>query len=155
MPRQNPHWLDNELQFARLIAESEGLGLLHADAKLPNLLTTLAVRRDVVVADAQDKRLLLRLPDALGHGISDSGAGGERYPLDLLHSLELRNDLDGMLIDFTNLLGKRLKNLVCDLRILRVETEYGLAAIGVESLFESHRFLLQKRKKPRHCAGAD
>lgn len=32
MPRQNPHWLDNELQFARLIAESEGLGLFTPDA---------------------------------------------------------------------------------------------------------------------------
>ncbi len=32
MPQQNPHWLDNELQFARLIAEAEGLGLFTPDA---------------------------------------------------------------------------------------------------------------------------
>lgn len=27
MPTQNPQWLDNEVQFARLIVEAEGLGL--------------------------------------------------------------------------------------------------------------------------------
>ena len=32
MSRQNPYWLDNELQFARLIAEAEGLGLFTPDA---------------------------------------------------------------------------------------------------------------------------
>ncbi len=32
MPQQNPHWLDNELQFARLIAEAEGLSLFTPDA---------------------------------------------------------------------------------------------------------------------------
>ena len=32
MPRQNPRWLDNELQFARLIAEADNLGLFTSDA---------------------------------------------------------------------------------------------------------------------------
>jgi hypothetical protein len=32
MPTQNPRWLDNEVQFARLIAEAEGLGLFTPDA---------------------------------------------------------------------------------------------------------------------------
>ena len=32
MPTQNPQWLNNEVQFARLIAETEGLGLFTPDA---------------------------------------------------------------------------------------------------------------------------
>ena len=31
MPTQNPRWLDNEVQFARVIAEAEGLGLFTSD----------------------------------------------------------------------------------------------------------------------------
>jgi len=32
VPTQNPQWLDNEVQFARLIAEAEGIGLFTPDA---------------------------------------------------------------------------------------------------------------------------
>ena len=46
MPRQNPYWLDNELQFARLLAEAEGLGLF-----TPEVTTALCSEMDLCERD--------------------------------------------------------------------------------------------------------
>ena len=46
MSCQNPHWLDNELQFARLICEADGLGLF-----TPNVTRGLCAEMDLTERD--------------------------------------------------------------------------------------------------------
>ena len=47
MARQNPYWLDTELQFARLISEAEGLGLFTRGARKALCAETELSERDI------------------------------------------------------------------------------------------------------------